>query len=277
MRILITGANGVLGSYLVKFLKNLNYKVTTIRRRKVDFILEINNKEKLFKIIKKINPDCIINCAALTDVNLCERNFYKSYTANALIVKSLVQSTFILKKKPHFIHISTDQLYSGLRKAKNEEKDVKLINNYATTKYLGELELNKYQKKTILRTNFYGTSLNINRGSFSEFIVNKLKKEEKIFLASNIFFNPIKLSKLSEVIKNIIIKKIFGLYNIGGNKIYSKYKLGLHLAKCNNLKKNLIYKYKSNIRINKRPCNTVMDNKKIKKKLSAETLFKINN
>lgn len=273
MRILITGATGVLGSYLKNFFENLKYKVITIERKKIDFILDINNNKKLFKILKKIKPDCIINCAAITDVNFCEENFYKSYTANALIVKLLVQKAFLLKKKPHFIHISTDQLYDGLRKDKNEENKVKLTNNYGITKYLGELELKKYPKKTILRTNFYGTSVSKKRGSFSEFIVNKLKKNEKIFLASNIFFNPIKLSKLSEIIKNIITKKIFGLYNIGGEKIYTKYSFGLHLANSNNYKKTLIYKYKNNIRINKRPYNTVMSNKKIKKKIS-EKLFR---
>lgn len=273
MRILITGATGVLGSYLKNFFENLKYKVITIERKKIDFILDINNNKKLFKILKKIKPDCIINCAAIADVNFCEENFYKSYTANALIVKLLVQKAFLLKKKPHFIHISTDQLYDGLRKDKNEENKVKLTNNYGITKYLGELELKKYPKKTILRTNFYGTGLSKKRGSFSEFIVNKLKKNEKIFLASNIFFNPIKLSKLSEVIKNIITKKIFGLYNIGGEKIYTKYSFGLHLANSNNCKKTLIYKYKNNIKINKRPYNTVMSNKKIKKKIS-EKLFR---
>jgi dTDP-4-dehydrorhamnose reductase len=268
MRIIITGATGVLGSYLVNFFKNSKYKIFTIgNKKKADFNLDLNNKKKLLKIIKKIKPDCIINCVALTDVDLCERNFYKSYLSNTLTVSSLLESIKTLKKKPHLIHISTDQLYNGSLKKKNSEKKIQLINNYSLCKYLGELELKKYQKKTIIRTNFYGKSVSILRKTFSEYIISKLKKRKKIFLASNIYFNPIEIYNLSIIIRKIITKKIFGLYNIGNKKIFTKYSFGLYIAKKNNLKKNFIYKFKNKISIHKRPLNTIMSNKKIEKKL----------
>jgi dTDP-4-dehydrorhamnose reductase len=268
MRIIITGATGVLGSYLVNYFKNNKYKIFTIgNKKKAHFNLDLNNKKKLFKIVKKINPDCIINCVALTNVDLCEKNFHKSYLSNTLTVSSLLESVKTLKKKPHLIHISTDQLYNGLLKKKNSEKKIQLINNYSLCKYLGELELKKYQKKTIIRTNFYGKSISTFRKTFSEYIITKLKKRKKIFLASNIYFNPIEIYNLSIIIKKIIEKKIFGLYNIGNKRIFTKYSFGLYIAKKNNLKKSFIYRFKSKVSIHKRPLNTIMSNKKIEKKL----------
>jgi dTDP-4-dehydrorhamnose reductase len=71
----------------------------------------------------------------------------------------------------------------------------------------------------------------------------------------------------SELENQPLSKKIFGLYNIGNKRIFTKYSFGLYIAKKNNLKKSFIYRFKSKVSIHKRPLNTIMSNKKIEKKL----------
>jgi dTDP-4-dehydrorhamnose reductase len=220
MKILVTGATGVLGNYLVNFLKNKSYKIFSLGfKKKTENNLDLNNKEKLFIFLKEIKPEVIINCAAFTNVNECENNFIKAYTNNALIVNSLVSVLFSLKMRPHLIHFSSDQVYN--QRGANSESNVKLSNNYSVAKYISEIEARYYNKATILRTNFYGKSYLSYRGSFSDYIISFLSKKKNVKLPINIFFNPINLNILSILVEKFIVKKKYGTFNIGSKKIIS--------------------------------------------------------
>ena len=70
-KILILGASGGLGKEISKFFKLKKYKLKEISRSKSDY-LKIEN---LRKILDLFQPDYVVNCAAITDKNKCERNF----------------------------------------------------------------------------------------------------------------------------------------------------------------------------------------------------------
>jgi len=262
MIILIIGSTGKLGGALKVFLKK--YKKISIlspnRKR-----LNLLNYEKVQKYIQIYTPDVIINCAGSTDVNKCNKNYSYAYKGNVEICKNL--SKIIKNRNIHLIHISTDQVY-GKKKYpfKHLECDAKLSNNYSTTKYLGEKYILKHKKSTVLRTNFFGNINNKKLKTFSEFLISRLKKNKLVYLPDNIYFNPINIKKLIKIIKLIYVKKIFGLYNIGGDKIYNKFEFGCQIAKKYGFNKKLIRVYLSQKK-NKRPLNTVMSIKKIKKQI----------
>ena len=102
MKIYIAGASGQLGSYLKYKLKNKkNIKIYT---KRYNLLLK-----ESYLYLKKINPEVIINCAGLTDVNLCEYNFNKALKLNQTIPSNL--NNFCESEKIFLIHISTDHLY----------------------------------------------------------------------------------------------------------------------------------------------------------------------
>ena len=108
--ILVTGSTGFLGSYLVKKIQKKYNLICLGFKQAADYKIDLIDKKKVEKIIDKTKPDIILNLAAITDVDFCERNKLLCRKLNYNFVKNLVS----LSKKKNFkiIQISTDQLYN---------------------------------------------------------------------------------------------------------------------------------------------------------------------
>ena len=272
-RICILGSNGLLGSVLSVGLKTKKNKLFLVsksiskKKKKNFFSLDINNKKKLEKLLLTIKPEIIINCAAYTDVTRCEKFKKKALKINSDLLNNLLKVQNRINLKTHVIHISTDQVYNNMNGRLNKEKDINLSNFYSISKFKGEKILNKYTKKTILRTNFFGVSAKSKKLSFSEMIFNSYYKKKFIKLPNNIFFNPVSFKTIIKVIRIIIKNKIYGIYNLGSNGTISKYKFAELILKKKNLDKKFLIPYRSTYKKNKRPLNTAMNVKKLEKKI----------
>ena len=271
MKILICGASGLLGSELFYFFKNKNLivKGSYFSSKKKNLIkLNLLDVKDLYLKIKKYNPHIIINCVALTDVDLCEKNYKKSLILNKHTADNLVKILKKINKRIHLVYISTDQIYNkNITNKSNKEDEVSLTNNYSKTKYMAETVTRKYEYSTILRTNFFGKGKYSKKKSFSDYILGFLKKDKKVFIPSNIIFSPISLNILVKVIEIIIKKKIFGTYNVGSKERFTKYQFAYKLAKYKKLNTKNIISFKSIYRKNKRPLNTCMNISKIRRKI----------
>ena len=264
MKAVIFGGTGLLGSSITQHLIS-NKFTCLITSKSKNSNLKTNHlsKEIIYKFLKKNKPNVVINCVAGMDVDLCNKDFIYAYNSNVLTVKNIASSLNELKIKCLFVHISTDQVYDS--KKASSEKNTNPSNNYGYTKFLSEKEAVKFKKTLILRTNFYGKSKSINRKSFSDYIIYNLKKNKKIKLPMNIFFNPVHLSFLNTTILKLIKKKATGVFNIGSKDCISKFNFGVEVANKFNLNKKNIIKYKSQFKKNNRPLNTFMHTNKLKK------------
>jgi dTDP-4-dehydrorhamnose reductase len=260
-----------LGSELFYFFKKKNLIVNgsyfKSRKRNLIRLNLFDVKDINFKL-KKYNPNVVINCVALTDVNMCEKNFQKSLISNKHSAENLVKSLKKINKKIHLIYISTDQVYNNKRKDKsNKEQEVNLTNNYSKTKYMAERVTKNYKYHTIIRTNFFGKGKYSKKKSYSDYILKLLKKDKKVLVPNNIIFSPISINILVNIIKKIISKKILGTFNVGSNEKITKHQFVLKLVKSKKLKLKNIIDFKSIYKKNKRPLNTSMDISKLKNKL----------
>ena len=240
MKLLIIGATGLLGNFLFKNL-NHSYSVSGSSRKNDKYLkLNLSNSKDTVNFFIKNNFDIIINTAGLVDVDKCNNNLSLAKKNNTRIIKNLVYSLKKSKIKPHIIHFSTDQVYNNKKSFLNKESKIKLSNNYSKSKFSGELFLKKYKKKTIIRTNFFGEANGSKKKSFSNFIIEKLKNKKKIKIASNIYFSPIHISFIPPVLKKIIKKKTFGIYNLGSSDSITKFEFVNKISSIKKLqKKNL--------------------------------------
>lgn len=242
--ILITGASGLLGQYLSQSFAT-KYKVVGIYHSTTPKLpkntesiqLDLANAVTLKEINQNIKPDFIIHTAGYTSVDDCELNPSTAFEQNVTYTKNVRDALEGLNTK--LVLISTDHLFSGLRRNYSEESQVEPLNIYAQTKYQAEQETLKFNNSLVIRTNFYGGHTE-KKMSFSTWIINELKQGKKINMFEDVYFTPISICGLAENLDLIINSNRSGIYNIVGSERLSKYEFALKLAETFNLPQSLI-------------------------------------
>lgn len=218
-RVLVLGAGGLLGADLVPILKASGFEVLTHGRSSGDYQFDLDSCSLVNEMLKKINPDVIVNLVALTDVDRCEKEPNQAYIGN---VRSIVNVADWVKRRNEqcqLIHISTDQVYDGM--GLHTEENVTLTNYYAFSKYAGELAALNVGA-TVLRTNFFGRSHCDKRSSFTDWLFGALLRKENIQVFDDVQFSPLSMNTLSKMIASVIRKKVSGVFNLGSHNGLSK-------------------------------------------------------
>ena len=265
-KILILGSSGILGRQLYKELKknkNIELFHTGIRKRNFDFTKKI----KFRKFILSIAPNLIINCIAYTNIENCENHKQLSKKINFGIVNEIFNLKAQKKLKFNFIHFSTDQFYNQKKnKPSKEVSKIFLINNYCIHKRMAELECIK-NKSLIFRTNFFGRS--IKNKTFSDWIFYNFKKNKKIYLFNDVYFNPLRIITIAKIISSIIMQKKYsynGIFNLGSKNGIIKSDFALLFAKKTRVvNNNYEYKNVNKLLKVKRSNNMIMDVSKFEK------------
>jgi dTDP-4-dehydrorhamnose reductase len=218
-KLLLIGSSGLLGSSLLEDLSPL-YKVFTVTRtsKESDFQCDMSDKCASQNLLSDILPDIIINLAALTDVDGCEKDLSFAYQVNTKIAENISYYANANANAIFIIHISTDHFYN---KNNSKECDVEILNNYAMTKYCAEKVFSS-DNSVILRTNFFGKSKSHNSLGLCDSIYNRVKEKLPLKLFNDVFFSPLSIPSLCDVIVLCLSKKIPGLYNAGSKKGMSK-------------------------------------------------------
>ncbi len=277
-KILITGANGMLGSNLcTQYSKDKKNIVIATDIKKPDFTkclnlkMDITNKEDL-NIIEKERPNLIIHCAALVNVDYCEEYEKEAEKINSIGTKNIAEAA--KKSGCYLVHISTDAIFDGNRGNYKEEENPNPINIYGKTKLDAEKNVEKFcSDYAIVRTNIYGWNRE-EKFSLAEWMLDKLEKEEELPAFNDVMFSPILVNNLGEAILEIYKIKYNGILHVAGSEACSKLEFAKAIAKVFGLKKELI-KQTSVEDINlkaKRSKNMSLNVEKAKKMLKTRIL-----
>lgn len=227
-KVLVLGARGLLGRSLVRQLDLRGYDtVEHARTGNVDVTADLAEESAVGEVLETIIPDVIVNLAALTNVDECEKNPNRAYLSNVRIVENLVRWMTQNDRFIHLIQISTDQVYDGV--GVHTEHDIALSNYYAFSKYAGELAAARIPS-TVLRTNFFGPSECPGKQSFSDWIVEALTYAKPITVFDDVCFSPLSIQRVAELVELLVRKRPKGVFNAGSRGGMSKadfaYRLG---------------------------------------------------
>ncbi len=152
MKILITGANGQLGSDCQKILAHNHTLIPCDLNTPTP--LNIGNGAAVKAIFTKEKPDIIINCAAFTAVDRCETETELTWRANATGPENLAKEAAIIGAR--LIHVSTDYVFDGNKpvpEAYKEDDATNPLSEYGRSKLAGEKAILQHLDNTaILRT-----------------------------------------------------------------------------------------------------------------------------
>src|SRR5438874_7152899 len=196
MRIVILGAGGRLGAALVRKCRE-KFDVVGFDHAQLDL-------EKADQIRDKLSPlkfDLLINCAAMTNVDLCESERDQAFAVNATAPKVLAE--ICSEKKVKLIHFSTDYVFDGAKNEPYVETDAaKPISLYGESKRRGEENILALEDRhLVVRVSWvFGPD----RPSFVDAMIKRAREEEKIDAVAGKFSTPTYTSDIARMLTQFL-------------------------------------------------------------------------
>ncbi|MDA0778300.1 MAG: NAD(P)-dependent oxidoreductase [Bacteroidetes bacterium] len=225
-KVLITGSNGLLGQKLLDLYLTIEdiELIATARGenrypRKEGYIytsLDITNEKEVQHVIAQHAPDCIINTAAMTNVDSCETDKEGCNQLNVDAVAYLIAAANTVGA--HLIHLSTDFIFDGKKGPYKEDDEANPLSYYGHSKLLAENMVREYCIKwSIARTVLvYGVVNDMSRSNIVLWAKGALEKGQPINVVDDQFRTPTLAEDLAKGCQLIEHKQAEGIYNISG-------------------------------------------------------------
>lgn len=263
MKIMITGAKGQLGADCNRVLHK-SYELIAVSRDELD----ITNTSNVDRLVKNFLPKVIVNCAAYTKVDKCEKERELAWKVNVTGPQNLALSAE--KYGSSLIHISTDYVFDGRKKVPKPyvETDVPSpLSYYGITKLEGEEAIKKATNQfMIIRTAWlYGISGH-------NFLKTMLKlsiwsSDNKIKVVNDQFGSPTWTYRLALQIERLIEANFRGIFHATAKTYCTWYELAVYFLKKMGVPHTIIpcttEEYPTPTA---RPMNSILENRNLKEK-----------
>jgi dTDP-4-dehydrorhamnose reductase len=256
-KILITGANGLLGQKLVYKLKEDSTVQLIATARGENRLLnqsgyeycslDISDENNVRDVLGKYMPDAIIHTAAMTNVDACELQQEECKKMNVDAVQFIVSALEQLQENnpnytPHLLHLSTDFIFDGTKGPLSEDEKPNPLSYYAWSKLEAENSVtNSKLHWAIARTVLvYGVVDNASRSNIVLWAKSSLEQNKNINVVNDQFRTPTLAEDLADGCILISKQKAKGVYNISGPNFMHILELVTRVADFWKLDKSLI-------------------------------------
>lgn len=235
MRILVTGASGLLGlNFCLKMAESHEViglththplKGAPFRTVQAD----LTDVKTMAAILAEVRPGLALHCAAMADVDACEQQPERAMQLNAEAPGRLAD--WCQRNKIKLVHISTDAVFDGKKGDYSEEDEPNPLSVYAASKLEGEKRVMESNPDALVaRVNFYGFSLGGAR-SLAEFFLNHLRNGIPVNGFVDVMACPLYAVNLAENLMAMVEKDLRGLYHVVSPECSSKYSFGVAIAR----------------------------------------------
>lgn len=241
MKVLITGANGLLGQKLVKLIidKGQDQLIATARgQNRLPFsadkfqysTLDVANKEEVNKVLSEERPDAVIHTAAMTNVDQCETEREACWQLNVDAVEYLIEACE--KINAYLLHLSTDFIFDGEEGPYDENGKPNPISYYgesklAAEKLLAESNLSYGIARTVL---VYGIAHDMSRSNIILWVKGSLESGKEIKVVDDQLRSPTLAEDLAMGCYLMAQQKAEGVFNISGKDLLTPYEMAIKTA-----------------------------------------------
>jgi dTDP-4-dehydrorhamnose reductase len=250
-RVLITGANGLLGQALVEHMSTWpEYDVLATarddepryREASCGYVpLDIARPGDVKRVFSDFTPDVVINCAAMTQVDDCETQRDRCWQVNVDAVETLAKHC--LAGGARLIQVSTDFVFDGEDGPYREDDRPEPVNFYGKSKLAAENAVRGagLDQWAIARTVLvYGTAEGLSRSNIVLWIREKLARGERISVVTDQFRTPTYVQDLAAGIERVVRFGKTGVFHLSGREYLSVYDFARMVARTFDLDESLI-------------------------------------
>jgi len=246
MEIVITGASGLLGLNFTLAAKQRAGKVTAIyfhhpvdvpgvRSVKLDLV----DVRAVDALVDHVRPDWVVHCAAMTDVDWCENHPELARHFHVEVSRQLAVA--VRRVGGRMLYVSTDAVFDGELGDYAEDDRCAPLNHYARTKLDGETAVQEaLPAALVVRTNMFGWKLEGKPG-LAEWILQQLITNKPVPGFSDVIFTPLLVNDFSEIMLDMMHRRLSGVYHVGSAAACSKYDFARLVARVFGLREDLIY------------------------------------
>ena len=216
----ITGANGLIGNYLVQTAPRFapDWRVRALTRDQLD-LLDFAAVQREFQ---KDKPQLVIHCAAITVVGDAQKNPDLARRVNVEVTRQLAE----LAAEVPYIFFSTDLVFDGRKGNYTETDRANPLHVYGETKLAAEEIVLKNPRHLVVRTSLNGgVSRTGNRG-FNEQFRRSLQAGQGMTLFTDEFRCPIPAVETARAVWELAQKKCAGIYHVAGAEKMSRLQIG---------------------------------------------------
>jgi len=270
MKILLTGCNGMVGSWITEKLSSSPHNLLATSRGEYrldpDLLnqncnfspLDITDRNAVIETIGEFHPDVIIHGAAITQVDDCEINKSLCYSVNVDGTRFIIEAANEVNAR--LCYLSTDFVFSGEAGPYKETDKTGPVNYYGQTKELAEqLVMESGLHWSILRTILlYGKADPIKRSNFIYWVKKNLEEGTKIKVVNDQIRTPTYIPDLVNGILLALEKGASGIYHISGENVFTPYEMAVVVAEHLQLNKELLEPVDASsfTQVGKRPLKT---------------------
>jgi dTDP-4-dehydrorhamnose reductase len=249
-KVLITGSNGLLGQKLIYqligypeyqvFATSIGENRTLVKKRYEYIPLDITDEIEVEETFNYVQPDFVINTAAMTNVDLCEVNKKECWELNVQAVQHI--SSACEKYNSHLIHVSTDFIFDGESGPYSEESEAKPLSYYGESKLAAEqIVKNSSCKWSIARTVLvYGVVDNMSSSNIVLWAKRALESGKELTVVDDQYRTPTLAEDLAHGCILIAKNNAEGVFNIAGDDYMCIIDLVKKVAKYYQLDKELV-------------------------------------
>ncbi len=238
-KVLITGANGLLGYHLSRILKDeYGVLITGVEAKSASQaqlglnyqFLDIREFSQVKKIVESFKPEWILNAAAYTNVDGCERETELSYAVNVIGPQNLAKAA--KEQNAGLIHFSSDYIFDGENGPYSEDAEQNPISAYGRQKLAAEeMILTETEKHIIIRTNVLFGKGPSEAASFVRWVADSLRQDKTIRIVDDQYNNPTYSNDLAIAAKMLLEAELWGIWNYGGADYLNRFEFAHLIAK----------------------------------------------
>ncbi len=252
MKILITGANGLLGQKLVSLISSgtEHELIATGRGRNrlpetgayTYAEMDISDHGQVMEVIGRYKPDSVIHTAAMTNVDQCEEERDACWKMNVTAVSHIIDAC--REVGAHLVHVSTDFIFDGSRGPLTEDEEPAPVNYYGESKLAAEKEvISSGISWSIARTVLvYGIAHDMSRSNIILWVKKSLEEEKDINVVDDQWRTPTLAEDLAQGCFLLAVSKKNGIFNISGKDMLTPYDMAIATAEFFQLDGSFIHR-----------------------------------